>query len=94
MQSLTIEAPSVAAFANALQSLEHETRATVTATERGKPWAVVNIAPATDTRRSVFPLDRHNVRGDTRKRGQSGVMFTARDTSALHTVIQRAARMF
>ena len=99
LERLTIEAPSVAALARALGDLAHETRAIVTATERGNPWAVVDISPMTDSARAIFPCypdpDFGGFRGDTAKRGQSGVIvYSGRDNShALTTVIERARRM-
>lgn len=92
-----LEAKSVAAFTNALEALDHETRATITATEAGEPWATVTVSPMTNTRRSVFPnyLDT-TTRGDTRKRGQSGVHYVAGSAESRHalvTVIERARRM-
>lgn len=93
MQTLTIEAPSVAAFVHALAALDHDTRAYVVATENGTPWAQVDVSPLTDSHCSAFPNYIGAGRGDTRKRGESGVMWTTRDTSPLSVVIQRALRM-
>jgi len=94
-ESLTLEALSPAALAHALAALPLETRATVTATEGGTPWAVMHIAPLTDSARSAFPLDRNGVGGDTRKRGQSGAIVRHADSSAaLSVVIERARRMY
>jgi len=91
---ITLEALSVASLAHQLAELDHETRATVVATENGTPWARLDVSPMTDTHRAVFPLDANGVRGDTSKRGQAGVMATARDGfSALSVVIERARRM-
>ena len=91
---ITLEAPSIAAFAHALAELDHETRAVVTATEHGTPWAAVEVSPMTDTYRAVFPTDLAGARGDTRKRGQAGVMATARDGwRTLPLVIGRARRL-
>jgi hypothetical protein len=90
---ITVEALSPAAFAHSLAALDHETRAVVVATENGQPWARVDIAPMTDTRRAVFPLDSHGVRGDTRKPSCSGVMVTKGNPQALFVVIERARRM-
>ncbi|MDL5351162.1 hypothetical protein [Microbacterium sp. zg-YB36] len=94
-QKLTIEAKSVAAFATLLADMPHETRATVTATENGTPWATVSIAPTTDTRRTAFPnILGTTAVGDSRKRGQSGARFTAGEArDALRVVIYRAAKM-
>lgn len=91
----TVEALSVASFVNHLATLPHETRATITATEHGAPWATVTISPTTDTARSVFPcyLNSSTI-GDTRKRGQSGVMVQfGNPTDALRLVVERARRM-
>ena len=94
MNTITIEALSPASFARQLAELDHETRATVVATENGYPWARVEVSPMTDTYRAVFPLDHNGTRGDSRKRGQAGVMTTARDGYAtLPLVIERARRM-
>jgi hypothetical protein len=90
---LTVEAPSVAAFAHALTELAHETRAVVVATEAGTPWAAVEVSPLTDTKRAVFPTDLDGIRGDTRKRGQAGVIVTPGVWVGVATVIQRARRM-
>lgn len=95
MDNITIEAPSVAAFAHALTALDHETRANVTATEHGTPWARVDVSPMTDTTRAVFPTDGDGFRGDDRKRGQAGVMLTPSNAAtALPVVVNRARRMF
>lgn len=91
---ITLEAPSVASLVRQIVELDHETRAVITATENGRPWAMLDLSPATDTQRSVFPLDAAGVRGDTRRRSHAGVMFSrsnARD--ALSLVIERARRM-
>lgn len=93
MNRITVEAPSVAAFAHALAELDHETRAIVTATEHGTPWAAVDVSPMTDTARAVFPTDLDGIRGDTRRRGQSGVMVRGRAETPLVTVVDRARRM-
>lgn len=95
-ERITVEAPSVAAFAHALAALPHETYAVVTATENGTPWASVQVSPSTDTQRAVFPVDAYGVRGDTRKRGQSGVLVSGTNGygwHALPSVINRARRM-
>jgi hypothetical protein len=97
MERLTVEAPSLAAFSAHLAAMPHETRANVTATEHGEPWATVTISPLTDTRRSVFPNYLQSTAvGDSRKRGQCGVSFTdnpAERSHALAVVIERARRM-
>lgn len=90
--TITVEAASTAAFADVLAALDHETRAVVTATHNGTPWATVEVSPLTDTARSVFPTDRAGVRGDTRRRGQSGAIFRD-DRHPLVVVIDRARRM-
>ena len=91
----TVEAPSLAAFVHALAALDHELRAVVVATEGGVPWAQVEVSPMTNTYRAVFPLRRDGFRGDTRKRGQAGVMATARDGfSSLPVVVERARRLW
>lgn len=92
-ETMTVEAPSAAAFARYVLDLAHETRADITAAENGRVWARLSVSPMTDFQRAAFPLDRDGVRGDTRKRGQSGVMFT-RDRGPLLTVIERARRMW
>ena len=94
MNTITVEAPCVAAFVTTLNGMDHETRAVVTATENGHPWAHVHLSPMTDTLRAAFPVDAYGVRGDTRKRGQSGVTV-GRDgaTRALSVVVERARRM-
>lgn len=93
MQNLTLEAASPASLARQLVELDHETRANVTATYNGEPWARLDIKPTTDTARSIFPTGPTGVRGDTRKRGQSGVMIQGTDTAAILTVINRARKM-
>lgn len=91
---IELEAVSVASFARQLAELDHETRAVVTATESGVPWATVEISPLTDARRSAFPTYLSGIRGDTRKRGQSGAHFTKwAAADVLSTVIERARRM-
>ena len=93
-QRTTVEAPSVAAVVAALAALPHETRAVVTATENGAPWAHVEVRPLTDTSRSAFPVCAEGVRGDTRKRGQSGVIVGPGSSDrALRVVVERARRM-
>lgn len=67
METLTIEAKCQAAFAVALIALDHETRAIVTATENGRPWASVRVSPSTDTKRAVFPVNRNGTGGDTER---------------------------
>lgn len=99
MNKLTIEALSPAAFAAALEAMPHETRANVTATEHGIPWATVTISPMTDTTWAVFPCYlTMTAQGDTRKRGQAGVVLYLNDIPttrrhALSVVIERARRM-
>lgn len=93
MSALTIEARSIAALATAIQALDIETRATIVATENGAPWATLSISHLTDSKRAVFPLYQNGVQGDTRKRGQAGVISTATDSHPLTVVIGRAARM-
>lgn len=95
MERITTEALSVAAFAGYLASLPHETRANVTATERGVPWATVNVSPMTDTLRAVQPCYLETTAiGDQRKRGQCGVSYRAQDaTTHLPIVVERARRM-
>lgn len=97
IETITVEALSVAAFVSALDSMPHETRANVVALENGTPWAVVSLSPLTRTRRSVFPLYGNGVQGDTAKRGQSGVMILGtadpRNHDALTLVVNRAVRM-
>ena len=95
MEALTIEAKSVAALSRAIQELDHETRARITATENGAPWAYLTVSPMTDTMRSVFPnLNGSGALGDTRKIGQSGVAYRANEAAhALAVVINRAIRM-
>ena len=90
---MMIEALSPASAARQILALDHETRGVVTLTENGTPWAHVEVSPMTNTMRSAFPVDSHGVRGDTRKRGQSGVMFGKRDTDALILVLRRAQKM-
>ena len=94
MDSYSVEAPSAASFARQLAELDHETRAFITATENGHPWATVEVSPSTNHQRSAFPTSLSGVRGDTRKRGQSGVMFNASNArDVLPIVIERARRM-
>lgn len=92
---LSIEAPSVAAAIHAVGSLNHETRAAITFTEHGVPWATVSISPMTDTRRAAFPVYLETtVTGDSRKRGQCGAHFNAAESRhALRVVIERARKM-
>lgn len=93
---ITIEALSPASLCRQIADMPHETRAVVTATENGKPWAVLDISPLTDTKRSAFPLAAGGWIGDTRKRSESGVMFGAGQDGAhaLSLVVNRAAKMF
>lgn len=94
MESMIVEALSVASFAQMLADLDHETRAIVTATENGEPWAHVSITPMTDTVRSVFPVHASGAIGDTRKVGQCGVMVRGESSRGhLVTVVERARRM-
>jgi hypothetical protein len=94
MNTITVEAPCLAAFVTALTGMDHETHAVVTATENGRPWARVELSPMTDTLRAVFPVDAYGLRGDARKRGQSGVVVgTGNATAALSVVVNRARRM-
>lgn len=97
--TITIEAKSIAALTREIAELPHGTYATVVATESGAPWATLDISPMTDTRRAIFPNYPGAFRGDTSKRGQSGVHYdTKHDTQAttrkaIETVVARAARM-
>lgn len=97
MDIISIEALSVAAFADALAALPHDARAYVTATEHGTPWAIVSVSPMTDTLRAVFPLlpmpNGKGCQGDTRKRGQAGVSYRTGETGHVRTVVERARRM-
>lgn len=72
---IMIDALSVASFARQINDLDHETRGIYAACENGQVWAVLDVSPMTDTMRAVFPCDANGNRGDTRKRGQSGVMW-------------------
>lgn len=94
-EALTVEALSVAAFATALANMPHETRANVTATERGEPWACVSVSPMTDTARAVFPLYADGVRGDTGRRvGHRGATVRGPLDQGYRVVIERSRRMF
>ena len=98
MQHFTTPVGCVAAFAHVLARLPHETRAIVSATDvSGQVWATVEVSPMTDTMRAVFPTYSTGLRGDTNRRGQSGIAY--RGTSPgdylqpLNVVIERARRM-
>ena len=97
METITIEAKSVAAFTQALAALPHETRADVTATEAGTPWATVDISPMTDTTRAAFPNYLTGGRGDAERRtGHMGVVLYGGRTDnshALGVVVNRARKM-
>ena len=98
MEKLRIVANCDAAAVREIASLAHETRAIVELEESGAGvWACVEISPTTDTRRAVFPVDLHGVRGDARRQGQAGVLLGAgvgADKHALSVVIARASRMY
>lgn len=93
---ITVEALSAASLCRQIADMPHEIYAIVTATENGKPWAVLDVSPLTDSKRSAFPLAAGGWVGDTRKRSESGVMFGAGQEAshALSVVVNRAAKMF
>ena len=91
--AITLEALCHASAVSLLDDLERETRWDVTLTENGKPWARVQVAPLTDSKRSAFPLTLDGHTGDTRKRGQAGAVVGPDSRHALSVVVDRAARM-
>lgn len=70
MDTISVEALSVAAFARALHALELPDRGdvVVTATEGGEPWATVDIGVLTAGTRSIFPRFLRGGRGDADRR--------------------------
>jgi len=87
-----VEALSVASFSRQINDLDHETRGAFAACENGQVWAVLDVSVMGDTWRSAFPCDANGIRGDTRKRGQAGVMWRTGE-DALRLVINRSRRM-
>lgn len=91
-----IVADCVARLCDALAAMPHESRGVVRAeSSDGRVWATFDVSPMTDTQRAIFPNHPGGFRGDTNRRGQSGVMFRpgANDSRALATVVERARRM-
>ena len=95
-----VPAASPAAFTRYLCELPPETRGDYVATENGRPWARVSVAPHGSRALSAFPVGAAGERGDTTRRGQSGVVLShfhgaaSERRHAAGVVAERARRMY
>jgi hypothetical protein len=94
-----VPALSPASFSAYLAELPAETRGDYVATEHGRPWARVSVGPYGSLSLAVFPVGAAGERGDTRKRGQAGVVLSLTSSSSARRdaallVIGRARRMY
>ena len=83
-----------AEFARRLSDLVEGLEGRMVVESFGGAW--LEVSRSTDTKFGVFPVtmkDGFMFRGDTSKRGQSGVLWSRGDASALGIVRRRAMRM-
>ena len=83
-----------AEFARRLSGLVEGLEGRVVVESFGGAW--LEVSRTTDTKFGIFPVtmkDGFAFRGDTSKRGQSGVLWSRGDVSALSVVRRRAMRM-
>lgn len=99
MQTITIEAPCIAAAVHAAVTYAAGETARLAFTENGRVWGQITIGQWTDSRSSAMPLHAHGTADMSTKapRGHCGAHWPTGDTvatrHALNIVIERASRM-